>query len=236
MPAGTARGQTSQGAAASTGLPHRQPRGYGEPPAIDLDETLDLIEIHLVVVFEDLEGHARGLRRAREGRDVRNVRVGRGADRSRTRTGALTLTASTNIFPPATDGVSTPPMKGSLRDAWCVESAGWSRGERWTPAGRSGRFFSGGGATRVSYSLRLVVRSMVISTANLAVSSYPSPPEIFVWDWVNISHDVMIRFQSWDAYPNLGAVFSGGVKVIVGEELGADVLGESIAELQGNKS
>ena len=167
---------------------------------------------------------------------MRNVRVGRGADRSRTRTGALTLTASTNIFPPATDGVSTPPMKGSLRDAWCVESAGWSRGERWTPAGRSGRFFSGGGATRMSYSLRLVVRSMVISTANLAVSSYPSPPEIFVWDWVNISHDVMIRFQSWDAYPNLGAVFSGGVKVIVGEELGADVLGESIAELQGNKS
>ena len=26
----------------------------------------------------------------------------------------------------------------------------------------------------------LVVRSMVISTANLAVSSYPSPPDIFV--------------------------------------------------------
>ena len=111
MPAGTARGQTSHGAAASTGLPHRQPRGYGEPQTIDLDETLDLIEIHLVVVFEDLEGHARGLRRAREGRDVRNVRVGRGADRSRTRTGALTLTASTNIFPPATDGVSTPGIK-----------------------------------------------------------------------------------------------------------------------------
>ena len=88
MPAGTARGQTSHGAAASTGLPHRQPRGYGEPPTIDLDETLNLIEIHLVVVFEDLEGHASGLRRAREGGDVRNVRldsarIGRGLGRER---------------------------------------------------------------------------------------------------------------------------------------------------------
>lgn len=47
----------------------------------------------------------------------------------------------------------------------------------WTIAGR---LIAGGSGTRVSYSSRLVVRSMVISTANLAVSSYPSPPDIFV--------------------------------------------------------
>ena len=42
-------------------------------------------------------------------------------------------------------------------------------------------------------------------------------------------------FQSEHAYPNLGAIFGSGVKVVVDEELGTNVLGESIAELQRSK-
>jgi len=46
---------------------------------------------------------------------------------------------------------------------------------------------------------------------------------------------VISWFQSEHAYPNLGAIFGSGVKVVVDEELGTNVLGESIAELQRSK-
>ena len=45
----------------------------------------------------------------------------------------------------------------------------------------------------------------------------------------------MAWFESEHAYPNLGAIFGSGVKVVVDEELGTNVLGESIAELQRSK-
>ncbi len=45
----------------------------------------------------------------------------------------------------------------------------------------------------------------------------------------------MAWFQSEHAYPNLGAIFGSAVKVVVDEELGTNVLGESIAELQRSK-
>ena len=74
-------------------------------------------------------GRRRGPRRSRQwpatGARGRGVERSSGGEASRNRTGALTLTASTNIFPPATAGVSTPPMKGSLNYASCVQSAGW---------------------------------------------------------------------------------------------------------------
>ena len=77
----------------------------------------------------------RGPRRSRRwpatgarGGEVSADRVGRRRRLVANRMGALTLTASTNIFPPATEGVSTPPMKGSLNYACCVQSAGWRHG------------------------------------------------------------------------------------------------------------
>ena len=121
-------GSTHRLRLAGTGRPQRQPQPYIGAPLGTLDHALNPGEIHLIVVVEDLEGHAGGLRRVHgEGR-LAQIGLGGVADWLRNRTGALTLTASTNIFPPATEGVSTPPMKGSLNYACCVQSAGWRHG------------------------------------------------------------------------------------------------------------
>ena len=74
---------------------------------------------------------------------------------------------------------SADERKPELR-VLCSVSGVETRGVRESGPSREGLFIAGGSGTRVSYSSRLVVRSMVISTANLAVSSYPSPPDIFV--------------------------------------------------------
>ena len=99
-----------------------------------------------------------------------------------------------------------------------------------------------------THSLRFVVRRSVISTESRAVSSYPSPPTIFVCITARRSESKGIGKRlnicqqqkeggtatehSTIAHPNLGAVFRLGVEIIFREEFGADFLLEAIAELR----
>ena len=139
-------GSTHRLRLAGTGRPQRQPQPYIGPALGTLDDALNPGEIHLIVVVEDLEGHAGGLRRVRGGGEVSADRVGRRRRLVAESDGSAHLDGIDEHFPASHRGrkYSADERKPELR-VLCSVSGVETRGVRESGPSREGLLLEAAG-------------------------------------------------------------------------------------------